>query len=156
MRFLIFCDVNRFESRRPAAFSTTMKAHGKLMALNVVFLFQLSVLAAQISLPAALPLFDLASLLPYLCLRSAALSFSVASRGKEDERKNIWWGHLNLLCSLPRALARCIFPQASFIPSNKPIKTNYCELLLSPESTFLSKFYVLNFSPFVPPPPFLC
>lgn len=69
------------------------------------FFFQLSVLAAQISLPAALPLFDLASLLPYLYLRSAALSFSAASRGKEDERKNIWWGHLNLLCSPPRALA---------------------------------------------------
>lgn len=106
MRFLSFCDVNRFESGRPAAFSATMKAYGKLVALIFFFFFfQLSVLAAQISLPAALPLFDLASLLPYLYLRSAALSFSAASRGKEDERKNIWWGHLNLLCSLPRALA---------------------------------------------------
>lgn len=151
MRFLSFCDVNRFESGRPAAFSATMKAYGKLVAL--IFFSAFCVGSANL-FTCCTPSFwsRLSPSLPVFAFRGAELQCCLSGKRRRAEKHLV--GSSQPVVQPTACSRRCIFPQASFIPSNKAIKTNYSELLLSSESRFLSKFYVLNFSQFIPPPPF--
>lgn len=153
MRFLIFCDVNRFESGRPAAFSATMKAYGKLIGAHFFFFFPGFCVGSANLFTCCTSSFwsRLSPPLPVFAFRGAELQCCLSGKRRRAEKHLV--GSSQPVVQSTACSRRCIFPPASFIPLNKPIKTNYSELLLSSESTFLSKFYVLNFSQFIPPHP---
>lgn len=81
---------------------------------------------------------------------------SVLPLGEKKTSGKTSGGVISTCCAAHRVLSPMHFPTGFFYTVKQSNKDKLQWTFTSSESRFLSKFYVLNFSQFIPPPLFLC